>query len=397
MTHSSTLNTLLLILLCVLFFQGCLGKEKGLPAHVEQAKNLSVLKNPESFNNQFKLEKVLVFEDSLLLDLIHDIEIDDSGRVYIAGEGRNRRQVHIFDPDGSYADSLGAYGQGFSEFQSIDHIRHLDNTLYLFDHMLNRVSLYHTEANIFADTLSFNIDQLRIPDELNSTDYEATPISMIDPNRFVVGIKDNRNPAYEPKGTIRYFLSDSTGILYQDEIIHQPDLLYQIGDYTGRPVPFTLSLPERSIFYVSTQKELYAVHTAEFFIRVFDKQGEEKQAFYFPYKREVLDPDEVVHPRYSHNRQLLMTYESAKYHDKWPALFSLLTDDENHIWVSTITENRKEFEWWIIDQTNGQIVNRFKLSAELEIIMIKNRHVYTIEENDMGFQQVVKYSLIEKY
>ena len=395
MNYSTTLKPLLLLLLCVLFFQGCFGGESGLPEHMQEAKNLSVLEDTEQFDMNFKLEKVMAFEDSLLLDHIHDIVVDNSGRVYIAGEGWNRRQVHIFEPDGSYADSLRGFGQGFGEFQSIDHIRHLDNILYLFDHTLNRVSLYQTQTKSFLDTLSFNISQLTLPRDLKKADYEAVPVSIITPNRYVVALKDRRNPAYEPEGTICYFLSDSLGILSEDEIVRQPDLLYQVGDYAGKPSPFTLSLPERPLFYVSNSNELYTVYTAEFFIRVFDEYGIEERAFYYPFSRETLNPDDVIHPRYSHNRQLLMTRGSADYPDQWPALFSLLVDDKNRLWVSTTTENQDEFVWWVIDQTSGEVVVRFNLPAEELIAKVENKFAYIIKKNEMGFREVVKYSLIE--
>lgn len=394
--YSSVIIILLLVLLpFILIIRGCETNYSGLPPHIEQIESLIVLHDDKNLPYTYHFEREMVFEDSLLLDQINDLLVDDNNRVYIAGESWAKRQVHIFHANGSYSDSLGRLGDGFGEFQSIDRLQMLDDELYLFDDELNRISKYHLLEQAWTDTIGFDSSRLTFPDHLNPDNYQASPAAVFDDGSHFVALRQLRNPAYENEGQIRYFRAGKNGHIGPDQIFGIQDVRYLVGDYAGKPAPFTLTIPERPLFDMAGSNNLYFAHSNEFFIQVLNPEGEILKAYYYPFERQILDPDEVIHPRFSHNDQLLRIRESAVYPTRWPALYSMLVDDENRIWISTITHNRDILEWWVIDDESGMLLTRFTWPFNRPVYYVKNGSVYAIEENSMGFKVAVKYSLTE--
>ncbi len=400
MIISQDLKQLTALLFCLIFFQvfsGCMkGDSSGIPAHIAGTENLVILADDPAPLFQFHLEFEYVFEDSLLLDEISSVLTDTHGRLFLAGERWSKRQVHIFEPDGTYRDSLGNKGKDFGEFQSIDRMQILDNHLIIFDETLSRITRYHLGARSWADTTSVKAGL----NHSNGPDLERftpLPAAVFDDGSSLFAFRKKRNPAYEPDGIVQFYRSGSEGTINPEKLMELRDTFYLVGDYAGRPAPFTLKIPERPLFEKSVSGDLYFAHTDEFFIRMLNRDGEQKAAFYYPYERKQLDPDEVIHPRFSHNDQLLRIRNSAEYPETWPALYSMVPDDENRLWISTITDNRSELEWWVLDIRTGTVLTRFTWPFSRSIRHISNGSVYTVEQNSMGFSVVVKYSFTAEY
>jgi hypothetical protein len=394
--HSSVpgLFYLFFFLITVISLSGCGNSdETGLPPHIKKIDHLNILSGEVDQPYIFHFERELVFDDSLLLDEINTIALDDGSNLYIAGERWGKRQVHIFHPDGSYSDSLGRYGNDVGEFRSINHIRILGSELYLFDKKLKRVTLYDRNEGAWRDTIGFDHHSLNFPDDLNPDQFQAEPYDVFDDGTYMVAFRQKRNPAYEPDGRILYYKIEPGADTGPVKYLELPDIRYLVGDYAGRPAPFTLSVPEQPLTASSGGSKFYFAHTNEFLIRVLDVNGEHLGAYYSPYNRRLFEPEEVIHPRFSHNDQLLRIRESAEYPEKWPALFSMITDDENRIWISTITDNRDQLEWWVICEETGELLTRFTRPFNRPVFLVQNGAAYTVEKNSMGFKKVVKYNI----
>jgi hypothetical protein len=376
------------------FIRGCSEKDlSGLPAHVAEAENLNVLDEKGERETEFYFERDLAFDDSLFFDRITDLAVDDNGHLFMAGESWNRRQVHIFNPDGTYGDSLGNFGAGLGEFQSINRIQIKGDTLFLIDQKLSRITSFDLERNSWIDTTGYREGQLTLPIELSAHKYTAAPVFVFDDSRTLTSFTKIRNPAYEPEGRIRFYLTESDGRVTDRQILEQKDLRYLVGDYAGRPAPFTLPIPEKPLMAVSGSGMIVFAQTEEFFIRVMDVENNRESAYYLDYERRILDPNDVIHPRFSHNDQLLRVKESAVYPEKWPALYSIIADDQERIWVSTIIDDRNMLEWWVIDLKARRLITRFIWPFDKLITTVKNGLVYTIEKNSMGYEMVVRYSM----
>ena len=393
MNFSHRFKSLLCKFVLLALLTACSNDSAELPEHIRNSKQLIILTNQNGSEDTFQLEKEVVFEDSLMLDQINAITTDSQGRVYIAGESWGRRQLHIFEPDGSYADSLGTLGSEPGEFQSIDNVQIENGELLLFDRTLQRLTRYNFQHKSLLDTLNFEVTQ-DLSEEYRSISFSSEPVARVSDNTFLMIHRQIRNPAYEPEGILKFSLKDLNEI-DRLHIADFSDVTYMIGDYAGSPAAFTLPLPERTVYHISESGNLYVAHTSEFFIKSYSlEDGSEGNSYYFAADRSVMNPKEINHPRFSHNRQLLKVRESAEYPEFWPVLYSVISDDEDRIWISKISDDRKYLEWWIVDDRKREITGRLTLPISKKIIHIKNGMVYTVEKDDMGFEKVVRYRLI---
>jgi hypothetical protein len=363
----------------------------GFPPHISALDSLIVLPDGGNPSENIKLSREIAFNDSLLFEKVTAMKADRYGNVYIAGESWNRRQIYTFDRNGTKIDSLGMHGSGFGQFLELSSLQLKNSNLHIFDHQLGRVTTYNTDLREITDTTVFGFDGDHLPAEWPG--FRSFPVAVMNDNSYLAAFQRTREPAYEPEGEIRYYKAAASGKLMPGKFHSQPDIKYLVGDYAGRPAHFALSHPEQPLLEISENGRIYSAFTDEFLIHVLDKNGEKMHSYFYPAKRLDLDPAEVIHPRFSHNDQLLRVRESAEYPDKWPALFSLLSDDENRIWVSAITENRAELKWYVIDDATGEIASTFRWPFDKPISFVRGGTVYTIEKDDMGFEQVVRYGI----
>jgi hypothetical protein len=79
--------------------------------------------------------------------LIHEIQVDDEGRIYV-DDARNYR-IQIFDRNGNYAKTIGRQGQGPGEFQQPTKLRvhPRANRLYVRDIPSRRISIFNLLGN----------------------------------------------------------------------------------------------------------------------------------------------------------------------------------------------------------------------------------------------------------
>jgi len=379
-------------IIVLMIFGGCQpDNTERFPPQVLAIDSLIILSDSLSDTGSIHLNKELAFKDSLLLDRITALEVDSENNIYIAGEAWNRRQVHIFNSEGIYIDSLGALGSDFGQFLEISRLQLRNNNLFVFDDQLNRITTFDTETKELIDTLGLNPPGNHLPE--NWSGFQTSALSVIHANSYLVAFQRDRDPAYNPEGEVKYYRVNQQGEILSDLKLEQHDIKYLVGDYAGRPAPFTLPLPEKPLLKVSENGKIYSAYTDEFLIDVLDTDGKNLYSYYYPGERYKLDPNEVIHPRFSHNDQLLRVRESAVYPDHWPSLYSMLTDDENRIWVSSITDNREELKWWVINDQSGTLLATFQLPFDQPIYYIKNDAVYTVEKEDTGFKKVVRYRI----
>lgn len=360
-----------------------------LPPHVQAIDSLIVLQDDSLNVGSVKFEREIVFTDSLLLEDISVITVDENETVYFAGESWNRRHIYIFNGNGSFRDSLGNHGEDIGEFLEISELQIKSETLHVLDSQLNRETSFEMESGEIIDTIGLNPAGNHLPDDWMGSSID--PVWVKDNSSYVMAFTRDRNPAYEPEGEIRYYLADENSEIISDVILTQADVRYLVGDYTGKPAPFLPPIPEKPLLSISENGRMYSAYTDVFLIHVHDTIGNHLHSYYLPFDRFDLDPDEIIHPRFSHNVQLLRVRESATYPEKWPVFYSMIVDDEDQVWVSTITENRDELKWWIIDDRNGTITATFRMSFDKPIHLVKKGSAYTIEQNEMGFKEVVRY------
>ena len=377
------------ILTTVLLSSCSLRDSDYLPDFVDDRTNLVQLAEDDIDVKTIELVKSLVFRDSLMLDEIPAITVDETGNLFMAGEAWNRSDVYLFDP---YGERIESFTNSHSDDITLSEIVNLQiakDHLLVFDGHHNTVYKLHMDNGSLEE--SKKLDTSILTDYDSTDQFDIKPLRMFEDGSLLIQINDIRNPSYFPNREIRYYKTDFTQSESVEHLFSQKGANYLIGDYAGRPAPFLLSKPERSLLAFDGRDRIYDAWSEHFYVKVLNSDGLIKKLFYMPFERADLDRDGVIHPMFSHNDQILRVRESAVYPEKWPALYSVVADNSESIWISTITNDEEKLQWYIIQ--NDDIYATFSWPFDKPIYEIKNGFVYTVESNSNGFKEVVRYEI----
>lgn len=388
LTH---LLLVILLLLLLLPLQGCMNSERSdLPRSLRDRDPLTILTgDKETF--RVSMQRDIAFKDSLLLDRVKSVAIDESGAVLIAGEAWEKREIYRFDAAGNRLDTFGGYGLNEGEFLQIDNMQLSDGKLHVYDGLSERITVLNSGSGELIRSVDVRAVQYR--DSLQALVRKVTPVHRFENESYLIGFRDTRNPAFYPDRKLVYAVVSNSGELQADSILIQPDMQYLVGDYAGRPAAFTLDRPERPLIVVDIWDRLISANTSGFVVEMHNPNNGIVNTIYSRYERAPLDKAEVINGRFSHNEQLLRVRQTAEYPEKWPALYSMVSDDGGNIWLSTITANQNEFKWWVI-RPDGRYAT-FLWPANRRIIQVERGDAYVVEKDENGFEDVVRYRVLE--
>ncbi len=101
----------------------------------------------------------------------------------------------------------------------------------------------------------------------------------------------------------------------------------------------------------------------------------------------------------SEHRQEFLTDDNTP--DTWPDLHRMFIDDQDRLWIFTITESKTSYQGWVLN-TDGELLARFSWPGRRSsrsvrskpIMVVKNGYLYTSERNmDEGIDRIVKHKI----
>lgn len=144
----------------------------------------------------------------------------------------------------------------------------------------------------------------------------------------------------------------------------------------------------RYLIEKSSSGNIYSAWSKEFLIHIYSQSGEQLGAWYYPFQKAALSRDEAINYHDDENYRRMARNDDIP--ETWPALNSIMTDDRNRLWFSTIIEDQDLYKWWVMDE-NGKPLATFTWPRSRSIADIKNGYLYARETDSMGLAQVVRY------
>lgn len=129
---------------------------------------------------------------------------------------------------------------------------------------------------------------------------------------------------------------------------------------------------DEGIVTASLEGIVYRANTSHFLIHALDVQDSTRRSIYYPYENAPLDRDQVLE---GYSDDFRASMQEVEFGDHWPALHSMIADDQNRLWVSTITEDPDTYTWWVL-KDSGELLGRFDWPRSLEIETIRNGSMY---------------------
>ncbi len=394
-------KSFLYFIIPLLIFSNCsqMYDDVELPEHIRELENLTVITADTEPIADIQLTRDQSFGDSddVFIGNIRDMVVDDQGRVFIADTHQNT--VHVFNPDGSITTRIGRQGQGPGEFQGIYSMAIHQNQLYVYDYPLYRITTFSLDSFEHTHIINLNPENWGHIEELDGR--FPTHFFIIDDNTILQRFVQISQPDQIGEPTFsRHYLLNKDGEIISDLIYEQRGVEYLVSTYGGGINFLAPPFIRSSLMAISANGNIFSAWSEEFLIKVYNLEGNYVRAFYYPYNQSSLDRREIL-DLYSDQPDLQETYRSTEFPESWPALHFMMSDDENRLWVSTISDDDEHYTWLVLSE-NGELLARFdwpgnRLNRDvtnLELIVVKNGYLYSHEvDDDTGLQQIVRYRI----
>ena len=379
-------NYLGIILLPLLLLAGCNAEEEiKVPEDIAALENVEIFGPAPAPSGGIGLNRELVISSSegLLIGSIAGVTADDDGRIYIADSDKSG--IHVFDEQGEHITTVGRSGKGPGEFGQIKNVRVQGSKLYALDLSLNRIHRFSIPDWQHEKTVMLFDERPSIP-ELRMAQPDS--YNLRSDGTIIVGYAENINPLTlgDPLSVFYYAINDK-GKIISDRIARVKTAPF-LGSLSS--VRFASPFDSRSMVTFAPGGTVYTADSGRFLIKVHDEEGNYRRAVYVARPNVPLDKDALVQS-YSGNRRQVI--RNADVPDTWPALGRLHADDEGRVWAAAVTENRDEYEWWVLEVPGG-LIGRFTWPRDKDIKHIKDGRLYTLETDpETGRQTVVRYGI----
>lgn len=356
-----------------------------LPNHIQSLENLTVYDIEASPKSSISLSKLTQFgnSDDVPIGRISNVDVDDTENVYISEGSRGNQAIHVFNSEGTYLKQIGRSGEGPGEFLSIFDMKVYKNRLFVLDRNLLRIQIFNIDDYSLFGQASLKPSQwdrsgdqtMTFPDNIFGLN-DSTLLASFNHLTFDIDTKS-------------YYKLDFEGNVISDRIfthnyikhLEDPSSLSYFYDPFGG----------RGLAVLSSNNNIYFSWSEEMLFKVYNSDGSYLRAFYYTFPNSPISQKEALNFYENEEFKSALKYDGIP--DNWRAFEHMLIDDEDRLWISTITDNQDVYNWWVMDKSGNTLAKKV-LSRSQEIKKVQNDTIYSLyTEEKTGLQHIIKYSI----
>jgi len=337
---------------------------------IEEVNGVTFVKNskePMYGADMFELEEELSIGEAegrerYIFSQISSIAVDEKQNIFVL----DSREAHIkvFDESGDYVKTIGRRGQGPGEMSLPYSICITSqNEIMVQDLNNHRIMFFSLDGSLLKSL---------------STAKMIIVGPKIDSKGNIIGIVSIREPEKQ--------------IIELKQFDSNLNYLYSLGSFSlpSRSPNYNPFMPELC-WVVSKRDNVIYGYPEKYELKLFDSEGKVIRKIVKDYK-----PIKITQKEIEESKKRLpgpMELDIPQYH---PAYKNLSIDDENRIFVQTWerTENKKGYYYDVFD-SEGKYISKIPLKFSPQVW--KKNKLYTIEEDEEGFQMVKRYKVSWKY
>jgi len=367
------------IYLIILFFVSCTGEENS--RSTDQIVSINAEKQ---YNIEFTSEVHFSGNEDVIIGRLGAIQVDDSGRVYMAD--RRRQVIEVFNFDTSYAGQIGRQGDGPGEFRSLGPMKLFDGKIYILDTNRQLINIFSIDNLRFERTINFDPAIWSNIENLSGSRVSDFYVQ----NGSDLLIEFSKLNSAEDRQLLYYILKDEDQV-QNEPLLKLKDVSIFVDRSTDVPLVMTLDFNRRSLFTQDQNLNFYSAWTEDFSIDRYLADGTLDYTLFASIENVDFNRQKFI-DSYS-NERLRNAVQNAESPDDWPVLKQLMVDDGNHLWVSTIVEDFDVYEWWVLEPS-GELITKFDWPRDEPIEVIKNGKMYTRQtDEETGLEQIVRYGI----
>ena len=362
---------LIVLFLSVSIMLASFGEQKAeWKGTIEKVNGVTVVKNPKEpmyGNEVFSIEEDLkigeaVGDENYMFSRIRNLAVDKNENIYVADD--KEMHVKVFDENGKFLRVFGKEGQGPGEFGRIRNIQiTAKNELMINDSRDRRILYFSFEGKFIRSKDTGKIRALELYCDSNENYYIATAVA-VPPN-------------------FRYELRK-----YDSDI----NLIATIAktsewDRTKPFYPFILR------FYYQFMDDNYLIYgyPESYQLQIFNLEGKVIKKITREY-----DPVPISEEDREKWRKNIRSGEKVKFPRYHSAFYYFKIDDKGRIFVQTWEkpDSGEKYSSDVFD-SEGRYIAKIPLNSKP--LTLKKGKMYTIEEDEEGYQYVKRYKVTWKY
>jgi len=334
---------------------------------IEEENGVIVVKNPKEpiyGEDVFFIEEELSFgddevdEDYMFSDVSH-ITVDNDGRIYVLD--RRESHVKLFDQDGKYVRTIGRKGQGPGELINPIFVYFPKNELLVTQ--FGRLSFFSPEGEFLRVVIMKKDSPSRT--RCDSRGNIIGTSSVFDPETPYYALKKYDSEIEPIKELVRIKIQRRPGVIN----LFSPNIYMTVDD------------EDNIIFGYSKDYEL----------QIFNPEGDLTKKIIKEY-----DPVEITEEEKEEATQGAppqLKFEFSKYH---PAFLRFVHDEIGRLYVQSYEKGEGNNVYYhdVFDRDGRYIA---KVQLRQYPVIFRNGKLYSLEENEDGYQVIKRYKVTWKY
>lgn len=335
---------------------------------IEKIDGVTVIKNPKEpmyGDDVFHLEEELSIGeegkgDEYIFSEVRDIAVDAEDRIYVL----DRRQSHIkvFDKTGKYVKTIGKKGQGPGEMSSPSSLQITpQNELAVNDSSARKIHFFTLDGKFLRAVSQTNMSFFTDPKIDNDGNITASYTIMDNEVTYVLKKFDHQLKELLP--------------IFSTVILKYPNF-----DPFFPQCYWDIIEEDNIIWGFADKYELF----------IIDSEGKTVKKITREY-----DPIKITDEEKERRIEGLLGGVKLIWNDHHNPFIYLCVDDEGRIYAQTYEKEPKSGEYYIdVFDPDGKYVAKIPLKSRPYVI--KKSKLYTIEEDEEGYQLVKRYRIFWK-
>lgn len=381
----ATLLSALIMLVC------CRPQKTEWKGTIEEENGITVVKNPiepKYGEDVFSLEEELSIggnekREEYLLGYTVSMAVNNNGDIYILDI--QQKNIRVFDSEGKYLKTIGRPGQGPGELEMPTQIQiNSRDELVVFDLRRRSLESFSLDGEFLRRTSLIKVER-------------PTRIIIDSNGDFIcyMGIIEDQ----QPKVALMKYDSNQE----KEFVITKFDPYSQSVDVFS-PYKYTILRPGL-LFNVDKENNIVWAVSSDYELKITNPKGEIIKKIakdYIPVEITEDDKKEIIFNRYRTETvpsEKNIVFPKYFYPIDGSSTIGISTDEKGNIFVRTYEKVKEgNGDYYDVFDSDGYFITKVLLNAvpELPIIWEKNK-LYTIEEDEEGFQMIKRYKVNWKY
>jgi len=361
--------------LLLIFFTSCAREKSGWADTIEEENGVTVVRNPKQ---PIHTVSVLSFEEELVLrpdvesqeqsfNIITTICVDDAGTIYVLDMGDC--QIKVFNKNGDFLRAIGRKGQGPGEMQ-------LPSAMDLAGD--ERLVVYDMRKSCLC-FFSFNGDFIK---EYSVAKYFP-----------LVRVKTDQKGHF----AIQHHFRDEKIRGYRITLLDSNlESIHEIASVERKQTPpRVMRLINPLLHYrVTKDGQILTGYSTDYELRFLDLEGDLTKKIITDYAPLPISNEEkqrLTEARFPDSEGGVPEGYKMEFPDHYPPFSSFLIDSVGRIFVRTYEKAGEGMHYYDIFDPEGRYLAQVPIYDQLAVI--KKGKLYTVEEDEEGYQVVKRYHI----